>query len=296
MKYIVTGGCGFIGSNIVRRLIEDGNEVVVIDNLSTGSKDNVKGLNVGFYDSINRIKDISGVDGIFHLGIASSTPIYRNDRRMITEGVNDFITIMEYAKDAKVRVIYASTSSLYSGNPVPFREDMQAVPKDFYSEVRVLMERLAKVYNEFYGVESIGMRMFSVYGDNEQSKKNYANLISQILWAKESGKTYDIYNKGKTVRDFIHVDDVVDAYLIAMNSKIRYDVINIGYGKSYTINQILEFIGMKNIKYIEVPFKNYVSETGCDISKAKKLLGFRAKISVEDYIRNRLQRVRNANI
>jgi UDP-glucose 4-epimerase len=290
-KYIVTGGCGFIGSNIVKRLIKDGNEVVVVDNLSTGSPNNVMELNgkkITILKSINDLKGLDGeFDGIFHLGMPSSTPIYRDDRGIIGKTATDTVTLWEFAKDKKLKIVYASSSSMYNKQEPPFSEDMPVIPTDFYTEVRLFIERLARVYYEFYGVKSIGLRLFSVYGENEKSKGRFANLVTQIEWARDKGETFEMYNEGKATRDFTHVSDVVEAFTLAMKSGLDYDIINIGTGISHTMNQIMEAIGLKDFKYVGNPIKNYVADTLADTSKAEKVLGFKAKVSVMDYIKRR---------
>jgi UDP-glucose 4-epimerase len=284
MKYIVTGGCGFIGSNLVRKLFRDGNEVVVIDDCSTGAMSNLPGK-FTVLKRISEIKKTEDIDGIFHLGIPSSTPLYRNDRTLVGKAISEFIDIMEYARENKIKVVYASSSSVYNGNKPPYREDMPILATDFYTEARYSMERLAKVYWDFHKVRSVGLRMFSVYGENEKSKGTFANLVSQIMWAKETGKTFDVYNNGEATRDFIHVSDVVDAYAKAMNSDIDFDILNIGTGKAYTINQIIEAVGLKNFRYVGNPLKNYVDKTLADVRKTERLLGFKAKMDVMDYLK-----------
>ncbi len=292
-RYIVTGGCGFIGSNLVKRLVSEGNEVVVVDNLSTGSLDNIRDSNgdkVRVLKSIDELESLDAseeVDGIFHLGMPSSTPIYREYRGLIGKTATDTVTLWEFARDRKLKIVYASSSSMYNKQEPPFSEDLQVIPTDFYTEVRLFVERLARVYYEFYGVKSVGLRLFSVYGDNEHSKKNFANLISQIEWARDKGETFDVYNEGKATRDFTHVSDVVEAFMLAMGSGLEYDIINIGTGISHTINEIIEAVGLKDFRYVGNPIKNYVADTLADTSKAEKVLGFQAKVDVMEYIRKR---------
>ncbi|MCJ7817125.1 MAG: NAD-dependent epimerase/dehydratase family protein, partial [Candidatus Aenigmarchaeota archaeon] len=239
MKYIVTGGCGFIGSNLVTRLARDGNEVVIIDDCSTGTMANLTGK-FNLLKKIPEIKKMEDADGIFHLGIPSSSPLYRNNRSLVGKAIGEFIEIMEYAKENKIKVVYASSSSVYNGNKTPYKEDMPILATDFYTEARYMIERLARVYWDFYKVRSVGLRMFSVYGENEKGKGKYANLVSQIIWAKREGTRFDVYNRGEATRDFIHVSDVTEAYVKAMNSNLDCEILNIGTGKAYSINQIMQ--------------------------------------------------------
>ncbi|MCK4496753.1 MAG: NAD-dependent epimerase/dehydratase family protein, partial [Candidatus Aenigmarchaeota archaeon] len=194
---------------------------------------------------------------------------------------------LEFAREKKLKIVFASSSSVYNKQKPPFKEDMPIIPTDFYTETRLFIERLCRVYYEFYGVKSIALRLFSVYGENERSKGRFANLVSQIEWTRDKGETFDVYNEGKAVRDFTHISDVVEAFILAMNSDIDYDIINIGTGKAHTINEIIKATGLKNYRYVDNPIKNYVDETQADTSKAEKVLGFKAKKDVMDYIRSR---------
>lgn len=287
-KYIVTGGCGFIGSNLVKRLASEGNEVVIIDNLSTGKAENVDNGKFRILKSIDEIRELNeDFDGIFHFGMPSSTPIYRDDRTIIGKTISETITLLEFAREKKLKIVFASSSSVYNKQKPPFKEDMPIIPTDFYTETRLFIERLCRVYYEFYGVKSIALRLFSVYGENERSKGRFANLVSQIEWIRDRGETFDVYNEGKAVRDFTHISDVVEAFILAMNSDIDYDIINVGTGKAHTINEIIKATGLKNYRYVDNPIKNYVDETQADTSKAEKVLGFKAKKDVMDYIRSR---------
>jgi len=283
-KILVTGGAGFIGSNIVERLLSDGYDVVVIDDLSTGSLDNVpEGVHVITDPYRRALLNLAtdSIDGIFHLGAPSNSLLYRWDRNLVASAINDFIDILEFAKDKKLRVVYVSSSSLYNGNPTPWAENMPIIPMDFYAEARYSWERLAKVYYDFYGVETVGLRLFSVYGPKERSKGIYANLFSQLLWAKEQDEAFDIYGDGTQERDTVYVADVVEAFIIAMNSDIKCDIFNIGTGKNYTVNEMAALLGTK-VRYADNPLPNYVQRTLADTTKARKVLGFEAKVSLEE--------------
>jgi len=292
MRFVVTGGAGFIGSNLVEKLIKEGNEVIVIDNLHTGSLYNLKGLNIKFVKGdageIDRI--IDPIDGIFHLGIPSSSPMYKKKRELIYKAIEDWIKILEYATKNKVKIILASTSSIYNGNPVPWREDMQIIPTDFYTEVRYAMERIAKVYNDLYGTKVVALRLFSVYGEREEFKGEYANLVTQFILAALKGETIKVFGDGTQTRDFIYVQDVVDAFIKAMNSNIDFDIFNVGRGKSYSLNEVISMVSRildveVKVKYTENPIKNYVWHTLADTTKAEEKLGFKTKVDLEEGIR-----------
>jgi len=289
LKIIVTGGCGFIGSNLVERLVKDGCSVVIFDNLHTGRLENLKGLNVEFFNEpYSKISNlVPNADVVFHLGIPSSSPMYKENPRLVGEAINDAIEIFKYAKKTECKVVYASSSSIYNGNKIPYREDMPVYVTDFYTECRYAIERLAKLYNILYGVKSVGLRFFSIYGPRETYKGRYANIVSQFLWAMQKDESPIIFGDGTQTRDFTHVYDVVDALIRAWKKNFEWEIFNVGTGVAYSFNEVVELINKileKKIKpiYKPNPIKNYVYHTLADTTKAEKMLGFKAKISLEE--------------
>lgn len=290
MKALVTGGAGFIGSNLVEALVDD-YEVTVLDNLHTGS---IKNL-----DSVK--KDVKVIEGscndclsydlkpdvIFHLGIPSSSPMYKKNPSLVGEAINGTISIMELArKSGSRKVVFASSSSLYNGIPAPHREDAAILVADYYTEARLAIERIAELYNKLYNIDYAGMRFFSVYGPHEEAKKSYANMITQFLWGMKDGQAPVIFGDGMQTRDFTYVKDVVDALLLA--SEKGTGIFNVGTGKSYTFNQVVDLLNEKLGKdlkpeYKENPIKNYVMHTLADTTKINGL-GFKAKYSLQQGI------------
>jgi len=291
-KYIVTGGAGFIGSNLVHDLVEKGHNVIVVDTLQTGSRDLIKDVEVEFYhmsfDQFYRTGKWRDIDGLYHLGKPSASPMYRESRERLLESISGSVAALEIIRETGVKMVSASTSSVYNGLPPPHREDMIINPTDFYTEARIFEERLAKVYEELYGIRWNEMRFFSVYGPREQFKKNFANLVTQFLWAMQKGEQPVIYGNGEQKRDFVYVMDVVDALERAMDSK-HNGIYNVGTGKSLSLNSMVEMLNEKlgkNIKpkYIENPMKNYVMVTQASTEKSKNDLGFEAKVTLESGI------------
>uniref|UniRef100_UPI0034E255A7 NAD-dependent epimerase/dehydratase family protein n=1 Tax=Methanothrix sp. TaxID=90426 RepID=UPI0034E255A7 len=184
MTALVTGGAGFIGSNLVEELVRRGEDVIVLDNLQTGSLRNLEGLDVEVVTmSCNDIPRLDvNAEMIYHLGIPSSSPMYKENPFLVGEALNGFIAVMELARRCSARVVYASTSSLYNGLEPPHREDMEIRVTDYYTEARFAMERIAELYRRLLNVSSLGMRFFSVYGPREESKGKYANMITKFLW------------------------------------------------------------------------------------------------------------------
>jgi len=287
---LVTGGAGFIGSNLVEELVRGGEDVIVLDNLQTGSLRNLEGLDVEIVTmSCNDIPRLDvNADMIFHLGIPSSSPMYKENPLLVGEAVNGFIAVMELARRCGARVVYASTSSLYNGLEPPHREDMVIRVTDYYTEARFAMERIAELYRRLYGVSSMGMRFFSVYGPKEESKGRYANMVTQFLWGMMRNEAPVIYGDGSQTRDFIYVKDVVRALMLAMDSDYN-GVLNVGTGRAHSFNDVIRILGSKlgvemRPKYIENPIKNYVQHTLADTGKAERCLGFRAAYSLEEGI------------
>lgn len=287
---LVTGGAGFIGSNLTRELLARGEDVTVLDIMDTGSMDNLRDLDVEVIRG--GCHEIPGFElnpaRIYHLGIASSSPMYKRNPYLVGREINGAIAIFELARKSGARVVWASTSSLYSGLVPPHREDMQIQVTDYYTEARMAMERIAELYRRLYGVTSVGTRFFSVYGPGERSKKQYANMVSQFMWEMMAGKRPVIYGDGLQTRDFVYVKDVVSALQAAMASDY-HGVLNVGTGRACSFNEVVEMIARvmeSDIRpeHVDNPIKNYVMHTLADTSKAERVLGFRAKYSLEEGI------------
>jgi UDP-glucose 4-epimerase len=284
--YIVTGGAGFIGSNLVKELVIQGEDVFVVDNLSTGSKVNLEGIELaGFCSSIEESLDlVKDVEGIYHLGIPSSTPLYDKDPYLVAQTVGEFTQLQQYIRDTNVKMVMASTSNLYNGNPLPWKEGMPIHTTSLYTETRYYLERMAELYNNLYDNKTVIMRFFSVYGYGEESKKELANLISQMIWAKKENKPFVVYGNGEQTRDSVFVTDLIDALITAMHSDIKFDIFNVGTGKSNSVNRLAELIGVE-VKLIPNPLQNYVQNQLADISKIRKHLDWRPTVSIEEGIK-----------
>ena len=289
MNVIVTGGAGFIGSNLVSELSKE-HDVTVLDNFHTGSTDNLKDKITVVNDSSRNIGDRFSnadidIDAIFHLGIPSSSPMYKENPMLVGSAINDAINVFEFAKKTGAKVVFASSSSLYNGLPTPNKEDMDVMVADYYTEARFGIERVAELYHKLYGISVVGLRFFSVYGPNERAKGIYANIISQFLWEMRDGKIPVIYGDGKQTRDFVFVSDVVRACILAMETDVS-GIFNVGTGVSHSFNDVVNLLNNAlgtDIKpqYIENPVKNYVAHTLADLSKVKAALGFSSKYSLE---------------
>jgi UDP-glucose 4-epimerase len=297
MSTLVTGGAGFIGSNLVEELLLAGEDVVVLDNMHTGSSGNLDGLGGSLKLIQASCNDLPGMDlhpeKIYHLGIPSSSPMYKENPYLVGEALNGFTAVFELAKKSGARVVYASSSSLYNGLLPPHREDMTIQVADYYTEARLAMERMAELYKQLYDVSSVGTRFFSVYGPKETAKKQYANMVTQFLWEMQDGKTPVIFGDGLQTRDFTYVKDVTRALQLAMKSDY-HGILNVGTGKAYTFNQTVEVLN-ENMglavkpQHVPNPIKNYVLHTQSDTSKAEKVLGFKARYNLEEGVKELLR-------
>jgi UDP-glucose 4-epimerase len=282
MDVLVTGGAGFIGSNLTSELIGE-HVVTVLDNFHTGSADNLKDVK----NEVNVINDSCGnisnrlsnsADIIFHLGIPSSSPMYRENPSLVGSAINDAISVFEFARNWDAKVVFASSSSLYNGLPTPNQEDMKINVTDYYTEARLCIERIAELYHTLYGINYVGLRFFSVYGTNERAKGSYANIVSQFLWKMQDGGTPVIYGDGEQTRDFVFVKDVVRACILSMKKAVS-GIFNVGTGVSHSFNDVVNILNAElgmNIEpqHIKNPVQNYVPHTLADITKITNVLGY----------------------
>jgi len=303
---LVTGGAGFIGSHIVEGLAERGYSVIALDNLFLGRPENLKGIMERYPGKVRFVQgDVlneellfklvreNDVIAILHQAAVSSAPMFIPDpRKGVEANVLGFLNVLEAARRFDVpKVVYASTSSVYNVYTPPHREDMVIKPRTFYEYSLWTREHAAWIYWDFYRIETIGLRYFSIYGPREEHKGRYANVISQFIWKILRGEPPVIFGDGSQTRDFTFVKDVVKANILAMEKKgIGGEVFNVGTGKETTFNEVVKLINQvlgTNIqpKYVPNPIKNYVYRTGADTTKAEKILGFKAETDLLTGIR-----------
>ena len=292
MKYLVTGGAGFIGSNLVDRLIELGNKVVCIDNESAECHDQFYWNSVAQnykYDICNYdlvaplFKD---VDCVFHVASdARIQPAILNPKKSIENNVIGTSNVLELSKINKVkRVIYSSTSSAYGKKSLlPNIETQPSDPLTPYSAAKVFGENLARVYYNLYGLETISLRYFNVYGDRQPLKGQYAPVIGLFLKQHEEGKPLTVVGDGSQRRDFTHISDVIQANILASEIKNGFgEVYNIGYGSNYAILDIANMIS-SDVKFIP-PRVGEVQETLASNTKFKKLTNWSPQTSLIDWL------------
>jgi UDP-glucose 4-epimerase len=288
MNSVVTGGAGFIGSHLVDRLLSNGDQVIVIDNFHTGKEGNLpksERLKVVRGRSGELGSFAGGADVVYHIGIYSSSPMYKEKPHLVAEVVDDAIGVYEFARKTKCKLVVASTSSIYNGNPFPWVESSPVKVTDYYTEARYAVERLGELYWRMHGVKSTALRFFSVYGEREEGKGRYANTLTQFLWSALKGAQPVLYGMGEQSRDLTYVQDIVEGLLLASRRQEGFEVFNLGTGKETSFNSMVGLIGKKlgkkvPPKYVKADMGNYVMRTLADTHKAKEKLGFEAKVSL----------------
>jgi len=294
MKALVTGGAGFIGSNLVDKLLEMNHEVVVIDNQSAecneqfywNSKANNHRLDICNYESTRSLYD--GIDFVFHLAAESRLqPAILNPIEAVTKNVVGTCTVLQCAREAGVKsVIYSSTSSAYGLNKYP---NYETDPNDClnpYSVSKVAGEELCKMYTNLYGLKTIIFRYFNVYGERSPTTGQYAPVIGIFLRQKNANEPLTIVGDGSQRRDFVHVHDVVNANILAALTNIPDEyygqVYNIGSGENISILEIAKII---SDNYVHISPRDGEAKTTLScIHKAKTLLNWQPNVKLLEWI------------
>ncbi len=289
-KVVVTGGAGFIGSNVVDALVSKGFDVHVIDNLVAGKKEFVNPkatLHTVDIKNLDEIKPVfMGAEYAFHLAALPRVQ-YSIEYPRDTHDVNvtGLLNVLITSKEAGVkRVIYSASSSAYGDQLVmPLQEDMSVSPKSPYGLHKYMGELYCKVWSETYGLPTVSLRYFNVYGFRQSAEGAYALVIAKFLKQKAEGKPMTIMGDGTQTRDFTNVKDVVRANILAMESdKVgKGEVINIGAGNNQSINEIAELIGGPT-EYVPARFEP--KNTLADNRRARELLGWIPEVSIEEGI------------
>ena len=294
MKMLVTGGAGFIGSNLVDQLILEGNEVHVIDNFISGKKENCNDeavyhkLDISIIDNINTFKTIfEDVDTIFHCAaLARVQPSIVDPLKYEVNNTLGLMNVLKAAADVKVRrLVYSASSSAYGPTDnLPSKESDPINPISPYANQKYYGELCCRMFSQVYDIETVSLRYFNVYGERQNLEGAYATVVGIFINQILSEKPLTINGDGNQRRDFTYVKDVVNANILASNSlKVGSgEVINIGSGKNISINGLADLLS-KNKKYMQPvnePFANLA-----DISKAKELLGWEPLKDLESWIK-----------
>jgi UDP-glucose 4-epimerase len=298
MKYVVTGGAGFIGSHIIEFLVERGDSVLVLDNFHTGKESNLEKVidkieivNIDIRDSEKLKNEIKNVDGIFHqAALASVQESFTKKNEYLDVNVKGTENIFLIAQKLGLKVVYASSSSVY-GNPVslPIKESDSKNPFNPYAETKLVDDQMAEKLSK-NGLKAIGLRYFNVFG--ERQSKEYAGVVKLFLEKIQNKMPPKINGDGSQSRDFVFVEDVVKANIMSMESKINHTFFNVGTGKNISVlelaNVMIKAAGL-DLEPIHGPvLEGDVSATLADITHIKKSLDWNPTISIEEWLEKKI--------
>lgn len=297
--YLVTGGAGFIGSHITQRLVAMGERVRVLDNFSFGKQENLRGLEdkveVIFGDLLDQgvvQKAMEGVEVVFHQAALRSVPFSVENPALVNRvNVEGTVNVLVAARDAGVkRVVYASSSSVY-GNGLVLPKSEQQIPSPIspYAVSKLTGEYYCKVFTELYGVETVSLRYFNVYGPRQDPNSQYAAVIPRFIRWAFRGEPMEVHGDGLQSRDFTYIDNVVAANLRAAHSREGIGgVFNVGQGKAHTLLDLVDLL--QEILGIELRLLHTagrpgdVRDTLADIFQAERCLAYRPQVSFEEGI------------
>ena len=296
---LVTGGGGFIGSNLVRALLERGDRVRVLDNFATGNRRNLVGLDdveivEGELRSYERVHNaVRGVELVFHQGALPSVP--RSVQDPLTTGavnVEGTLNVLLAARDEGVRrVVFASSSSVYgSSGPLPRRESQTPDPISPYAVAKLAAERYCVSFFRVYGIETVALRYFNVFGERQDPTSQYAAVVPRFLTAVAEGRPVPIHGDGTQSRDFTYVGNVVGANLLAAEKPdVGGAVLNVATGRRASIDELANAIGAvlgKPVRKEYLPTRaGDVRDSWADLSEAERLLGYAAEVDLEEGLR-----------
>jgi UDP-glucose 4-epimerase len=295
LKALVTGGAGFIGSNLVRALLERGDEVRVLDNFSTGYRGNLEELDVelveGDLRSYERVATaVTDVEVVFHQGALPSVP--RSIQDPLTSSavnVEGTLNVLLAGRDAGVRrVVFASSSSVYGNSPgMPRHESQRPAPLAPYAVSKLAAEQYCMVANRVFGLESVALRYFNVFGEHQDPLSGYAAVIPKFIRIMLDAERPTIFGDGETSRDFTHVENVVDANLKAADAPAAAGrVMNVAIGASHTLNDLVRALQRLLDSEIEAdyapPRPGDVAESLADVSLARQLIGYEPSVAFEE--------------
>ncbi len=298
MRYIVTGGAGFVGSHLVEQLIEKQHDVIVIDNLSKGKKENlskvidrIKFLDLDIRDYISMEQNIRNVDGIFHqAALTVVQDSFKRPEEYSQVNVEGTENIFRLANENNIKVVFASSSSVYGHQKnMPISENAEKNPINPYGKTKlddeILMEKYVKL-----GAKIIGLRYFNIFGKGQT--KEYAGVITKFFDRISNGEPPIIYGDGLQIRDFIFVGDIVKANMEAMSNDTSNFIVNVGSGKAITILELAEMmirISKSDLKPVfKDPLEGDIQKSHADTSLINQKLGWEIEVELEDWLKNNM--------
>lgn len=289
-KSLVTGGAGFIGSNLVDALIERGDEVIIIDNLSTGKTENINPKAKFIEADIRNLDDIKthfiGIDYVFHFAAFPRVQPSIDDPATANDiNLNGTLNVLIAARDAKVKkVIYSASSSAYGDQTkMPLTEDMPAHPLSPYGLQKYVGELYCRLFSDIYGLPTVSLRYFNVYGKRQALEGAYCLVMGIFVNQRLKNQPMSITGDGENKRDYTSVIDVVRANILAAESEKvgKGEVMNIGRGSNYSVNELAKMIGGPTIN---LPPRIEPKETLADHSLAKELIGWEPTVNLPEWI------------
>ena len=278
MNILVTGGAGFVGTNLIKRLLKDGHNVVSLDNYSTGKKENEQ-EGCTYYDcDIRDVVDfgyfMEKPDVIYHLGaLARIQPSFKNPANTLEVGILGTMNILEYAREQGCKVIFAGSSSVHSGKL-----------KNPYTFSKVVADDLCLLYKKHFNVDTKICRFYNVYGPHQLTEGEYCTVIGIFENQYKEGVELTITGDGEQRRDFTHVDDIVEGLILtAQSDNFEIDIVELGRGNNHSINELAKMFGCGHTYIPERPGEARV--TLCDISEAKENIGYEPKVNIGDYVK-----------
>lgn len=300
MKIVVTGGAGFIGSNIAMELDKD-HEVIVLDDFSNADFKNLTGFKgtVYAYDLVSFDWEAffknEKIDVIYHQAAITDTTVM-DQKKMMEVNVNSFKNILDYSVKNNIRVIYASSAAVYGRGQSPMQEDQSLAPLNVYGFSKLIMDNLALEYSRKYpDLKVMGLRYFNVFGPGEAHKSKFASMIYQLSLQMKEGKKPRVFFDGEQTRDHIYIKDVVLANVLMLGCK-QNGAYNLGIGKETSFNEIIKYLNEvlgTNLEpdYFENPYAFYQNKTCAGISKIQKAVGYEPRYSVKQGIEDYFQRL-----
>ena len=294
--YLVTGGAGFIGSHIVERLVGMGEKVRILDNFSSGGLENLRGMEdrveVILGDLLDQAvvqKAMEGIEVVFHEAALRSVPFSVENPALVNRvNVEGTVNVLVAARDAGVRrVVYASSSSVYGNTPIlPKSEDQLPSPVSPYAVSKLTGEYYSKIFTDLYGLETISLRYFNVFGPRQDPTSQYASVIPRFIRWAHRGEPLEVHGDGLQSRDFTYIDNVVSANLQAAESWEGIgDVFNVGQGKAYTLLDLVdllqEILGRELHLLHTAERPGDVHHTLANISQAERHLGYHPQVSFQ---------------
>lgn len=292
-KVLVTGGAGFIGSNLALELERQGNDVTVADNLFSGDKKNISGLKGKFMqlDVSKPFELKEKFDVIFHQA-AITDPRFGSDEEMLRSNIDGFKKIIELAVKNNAKLVYASSGSVYGNGTVPMKEEQKKDILSAYAKSKLMMDDMASAY--FDKMHIVGLRYFNVFGPREAHKGKPASMVYHLSQQIKANKNPRIFKWGEQKRDHIYVKDAVDATIMAVKAK-KSGVYNVGTGIATTFNDLIKHLNKAlgtdlKPEYFDNPYgENYQNNTQADTTNSMKFLGFKSKWKLQDAINDYME-------